>query len=159
MSIKECSEEFIVGTRVVCRNVKRRPSEDAADPVFSNSIRGTPRRLLPDDEPREPRESREQSLRLDVSPVHTDLPFPINAEPTMPRRVHIRISVELVRYGCTPGCIGCEAAMTQVFFRMTTRNSEGHESSKPCLQMPTSVHESWKCVKECRVQCLMRNRT
>ena len=48
------------------RTVKRRPPEDAADPVFFNSIRGTPRRLLPDDEPREPREPREQPLRIDV---------------------------------------------------------------------------------------------
>ena len=37
LGIKEGSEEFIVGTPagcVVCRTVKRRPREDAADPVF-----------------------------------------------------------------------------------------------------------------------------
>ena len=86
------SEEFIVETpagSVVCRNVKRRPREDAADPVFFNSIRGTPMRLLPDDEPREPREPREQPLRIEVRPVHTDLPPPNSTEPAMPRRVYI----------------------------------------------------------------------
>ena len=94
------SEEFIVGTFagcVVCRTVKRRPREDAADPVSFNSIRGTPRRLFPDDEPREPREPREQPLRLDVRLVHVDFPPPINTELSKPRRVHNRNSVELVR--------------------------------------------------------------
>ena len=111
-------EEFVVGTLAGCvefRTVKRRPREDAADLVFFNSIRGTPGRLVPDDEPREPREPREQPLRIDVPPVHADLPpptstEPTSTEPTMPRRVYIRKSVELARY---PGCIGCEAAMTQ----------------------------------------------
>ena len=113
LGIKEDSEEIIVGTPVgcvVCRTVKRRLRADAADPVFFNSIRGTPRRLLPDDEPREP---REQPLRRDVRPVHTDIPLPTNTEPAKPRRVYIRNSVELARYGYTPGCIGCEAAMIQ----------------------------------------------
>ena len=43
---------------------------------FPNRIRGTPKRLLPDDEPREPREPREPPLRIDVRPVHFDLPPP-----------------------------------------------------------------------------------
>ena len=41
LCIKGGSEEFIEGTLagcVVCRTVKRRPREDAADPVFFNSI-------------------------------------------------------------------------------------------------------------------------
>ena len=72
-------EEFVVGTLAGCvgfRTVKRRPREDAADLVFYNSIRGTPGRLVPDDEPRESREPREQPLRIDVPPVHADLPPP-----------------------------------------------------------------------------------
>ena len=55
LGLKEGSEEFGVGTPavfVVCRTVKGRPREDAADRVFCNSIR--PRRLVPDGEPREP---------------------------------------------------------------------------------------------------------
>ena len=77
LGIKEGSEEFTVGTPagcVVCRTVKRRRRVDAAD----MGIRGTPRRLLPDDEAREPRVSREQPLRIGVRPVHTDFPPPIN---------------------------------------------------------------------------------
>ena len=90
LGIKEGSEEFIVGTPalcVECRAVKRWPREDAADPVFFNSIRGAPRRLLPHDEPREPTELGEQPLRIDVRPVHADLPPPISTEPSKPRRV------------------------------------------------------------------------
>ena len=82
LGIKEGSEESIFGTPAgcaVCRTVKRRP-------------RGTPRRLLPDDEPREPREPRERPLRVDVRPVHTDLPPPINTKPAKPVRVYIRNS-------------------------------------------------------------------
>ena len=82
-------------------------------PVFSNRIRGTPRRLVPDDEPRELREPRQQPKRIDVRPVHADFPPPISTEPSKPRRVYIRSSVELARYGYTPGCIGYEPAMTQ----------------------------------------------
>ena len=99
LGIKEVSEEFIVGTPagcVVCRTVKRRPREDAADLVFLNSIRGTSKRLLPDDESREP---TELPFRIDVHPVHIDLPPPINMEPAKPRRVYISNSVELARYG------------------------------------------------------------
>ena len=65
LGIKEGSEEFIVGTLAgcsVCRTVKRRSREDAAEPVFFKSIRGTLRRCLPDDEPRKPREPRKQPL-------------------------------------------------------------------------------------------------
>ena len=93
-----------IGTRWVYTN-----KGDAANPfiraLFFNSIRGTPRSLLPDDEPREPREPREQPLRIDVRPVHTDLPPPINTELAKPRRVYVRISVEVARYGYTPGCV------------------------------------------------------
>ena len=116
LGIKEGSEEFIVGTPagwVVCRTVKRRPREDAADRVFFNSIRETPRRLLPDDEPREPTEPREQLLRIDVRPVLTDLLPPFSTEPAKPRRVYTRNSGELARDGYTPGRIGCEAAITR----------------------------------------------
>ena len=84
-----------------------------------NSIRGTPRRVFADDEQREPREPREQPLRIDVRPVRTDF-LPVNTEPTKPLRVYIRNSVELARFGHTPGCIGCETAMT-LGLRVTTR--------------------------------------
>ena len=90
LGIKDGSEEFIVVTLagcVVCRTVERRLHEDAADPVFFHSICGTSRRLLPDDVPREPRAPKEQPLRIDVRPVRTDLPLPINTEPSKPREI------------------------------------------------------------------------
>ena len=77
---------------------------------FSTASVGTPRRLL-DGEMTNPEKPREQPLRIDVRPVYTDLPTPINTEPAKPRRVYIRNSVELARYGYTPGCIGGEAAV------------------------------------------------
>ena len=46
------TEELIVGTPTgckICRCVKRRSKADAADPVFFNSVRGTPWCLVPDD--------------------------------------------------------------------------------------------------------------
>ena len=147
LGIKEGSVEFIVGTPagcVVCRTVKRRPREDAPDPVFVNSIRGTPRRLLPEDEPREPR--------------HTDLLPPINTEPAS----HIECTSEIPSSWRDIGTLLDVLAVKQQrsrSLRVTTRNSVGHESSKPCRQMPTSVHESGKRMKECHVQCLMRKRT
>ena len=52
-------------------------------------------------------------MRIDVRPVHTDVPPLINTEPVKPRRVYLGNSVELARYGYTLRCIGCEAAMTQ----------------------------------------------
>ena len=62
---------------------------------------------------RENPESQEsQPLRIDVRPVHTDLLPPISTEPAQPRRMYIRNSVELARYGYTPGCTGCEAAFS-----------------------------------------------
>ena len=113
-TVSSWASRKVLRTRCLCcRTVKRLPREDAADPVFSNSIRGTPRRLMPDDERREPGKPKQLPLRIDVYPVHTDLLLPINTEPARQRRVYIRNSVELARYGYTPGCIGCEAAMTQ----------------------------------------------
>ena len=107
---------------------------------------------------REHPENQEQPLRVDVCPVHTDLPPPLSTEPAKPRGVYIGNSVELVRYGNTPGWICCEAAVTQEPLRDHTEQC-GRESSKPCLQMLTSVHGSGKRMKECHVQSLMRNQT
>ena len=46
------TEELIMGTPTgckICRLVKRRSKADAADPIFFNSVRGTPWCLVPDD--------------------------------------------------------------------------------------------------------------
>ena len=36
------------------------------------------------------KKEREQPFRIDVCPVHTDFPPPINTEPAKPRRMYIR---------------------------------------------------------------------
>ena len=160
--VLEDSEEFICGTLavcVVCITVKRRPREDAADPVFFNSTRGTPRRLLPDDEPREPMEPRGQPLRIVVRRVHADLPPPISAEPSKPRRACIRNSVKLARYGYTLRCIGCEAAVTQGPSRAHTEQCRPRIIKKPCLPMLPSLYESGMRTKDCHVLSQMQNHT
>ena len=54
--IKDGTEELIVGTPTgckICRSVRRRSREDAADPVFFNSVRGMSWCLVPDGAVRE----------------------------------------------------------------------------------------------------------
>ena len=110
LGIKDGTEELIVGTPTgckICRSVKRRSRADAADPVFFNSVRGTPWCLVPDDAVREPR----MPTQFDVRPASVELPPRIvTADHSGPRRVYIRAAVELARYGYTPNCAGCEAA-------------------------------------------------
>ena len=82
---------------------------------FSTASVEHPGRLLPDDEPREPREQREQPLRINVRPVHTDLPPPINTEPAKATSsVRHKIQSSWPDVGHAPGCVGCEAAMVEV---------------------------------------------
>ena len=63
------------------------PSEDGLVKTLQilsfNSIRVTPWRFSPDDEPRE----TEQPLRIDVRPVHADLLPPISTEPAFETRL------------------------------------------------------------------------
>ena len=110
LGIKDGTEELIVGTPTgckICRSVQRRSRADAADPVFFNSVRGTPWCLVPDDAVREPR----IPTQFDVRPASVELPQKIaTADHSGPRRIYIRASVELARYGYTPNCAGCEAA-------------------------------------------------
>ena len=110
LGIKDGTEELIVGTPTgckICRSVKRRSRADAADPVFVNSVRGTPWCLVPDDAVREPR----IPTQFDVRPASVELPPKIaTADHSGPRRIYIREAVQLARYGYTPNCAGCEAA-------------------------------------------------
>ena len=73
--------------------------------------------------------------------MHTDLPPPIKTEPAKPRRVYIRNSVELPNMGTFLDVLAVKQRGPKSF-RVTTRNSVGHESSQPCVKMLTSVHES-----------------
>ena len=110
LGIKDGSEELIVGTPSgckICRSVKRRSREDAADPVFFNSVRGTPWCLVPDDTVLEPR----VPTQFDVRPTNVELPpRVVPSDHSGPRRVYIRAAVELSRYGYTLNCAGCEAS-------------------------------------------------
>lgn len=115
VGLKEGTEELIVGTPAgcyVCRSVKRRSREDATDPVFFNSIRGTIRNMVPNGEPKEPREPKEVKSSFDVQPVSVSLPPRIVPDHSAPRRVYIRNSVELAKYGYSGACPGCEAAQS-----------------------------------------------
>ena len=83
----------------ICRSVKRRSREDAADPVFFNSIRGTPWCLVPDDAVREPR----VPTQFDVRPASVELPpRVVAADHSGPRRVYIRAAVELAEVRLHP---------------------------------------------------------
>ena len=99
---KKGTGEFYVGPPAGCvvrSTVQRRPREDAGDPVFFNSVRGTRWKIAQDDEPRKP---REQLFGIDVRLVRADL----TREPSDMRGVYIRKSVGLARHGCTRGGIG-----------------------------------------------------
>ena len=91
LGVEDGSEELIIGTPSGC---------------------WVCRTIVPDDEvigePVEPK------LCIDVLPVNTDLLLPINTEPSKPRRVHIRNSIELARHRYTLGCLGCEAAVNAI---------------------------------------------
>ena len=135
---KAGSEEFIVGTLagcVVCRTVKRRDREDAADPVFFRQHPWNTQESL----------TREQPLRIDERLVHTDLPPPISTEAARPRRACIRNSVELARYRYTPGCIGCEAAMTQEPSRDHTEQCRTRIIHAMSSDVAFSAHERMTC--------------
>ena len=115
-------------------------------PVFFKGIRGTPRRLLLDDEPREPRKPREQPLRIDVRPVHTDLLPPTRNQPS-----HVTCTSESQLSWLDRGTPLDASAVKQPWLkdlRVITRNSVEHESSNPCLQMLPSVYESGMRTKE-----------
>ena len=155
---KDSSEEFIVGTPVVfviCRTVK----DGLVRTLQIQSPTTASVEELPGDEPREPREPREQPLRIDVRPVHADLPLPISREPAKSRRVYIRNSFELARYGYTPGCIGCEAAVTQGPARDHSEQCWTRIIQAMSSDVALSVYESGKRTKECHVQPLMQSQT
>ena len=73
--------------------------------------KGSSRRTSEDETPQEPREPK---LGIDVRLVIICLPPPNSAEPSKPRRIYVRNSVELARYGYTLGCRGCEAAVSAI---------------------------------------------
>ena len=111
----DASNEYVVATVAGCvktNNIKRMPKEDAMDPVLFNSVKGTPWKLTPGSAPGVRQE--DIPIRMDIRPeVGVTLPPPLGrAAETVPRRVYIRAAVELVRYGFSADCRGCDAART-----------------------------------------------
>ena len=102
LGIKDESEIFVVGTPlgiVFSGSIRRFPIEDSGDGMLFNSIKGVPWELQLGVE-------REvvNRVQLDVRAAILDT---VDSREQLPRRVYIRRSVELARYGYTDRCIVC----------------------------------------------------
>ena len=109
LGIKDESEIAVVGMPhgiVFARSIRRVPKEDSGDGMLFNSIRGAPWELQPRAEG-----GVVSRVQLDVQAAipERQAPPPTVGE-QLPRRVDIRRSVELARYGNTDRCIGCQHA-------------------------------------------------
>ena len=109
LGIKDESEIAVVGTPhgiVSARSIRRVPKEDSGYGMLFNSIKGVPWELQTGVE-------REvvNRVQLDVLAAipERQAPSPTVGE-QLPRRVFIRRSVDLARYGYTDRCIGCQHA-------------------------------------------------
>ena len=106
LGIKDKSVIALVGTPhgiVQSRSIRRVPEEDSGDGML---FRGVPWELQPGTEG-----GVVNRVQLDI---HAAIPEREAPPPTiselLPRRVYIRRSVELARYGYTDKCIGCQHA-------------------------------------------------
>ena len=109
LGIKDESEIAVVGTShgiVFSRRIRRVPKEESGDGMLFNSIRGAPWELQPGADG-----GVVNRVQLDVQAAipEREAPPPTVGE-QLPRRVYIRRSVELARYGYTDRCIGCQHA-------------------------------------------------
>ena len=109
LGIKDESEIAVVGTPhgiVFSSSIRRAPKEDSGDGMLFNSISGAPWELQPGAEG-----GVVNRVQLDVQAAipEGEAPPPTVGE-QLPRRVYIRRSVELARYGYTDRCIGCQHA-------------------------------------------------
>ena len=109
LGIKDESEIAVVGTPhgiVYARSIRRVLKEDSGDGMLFNSIRGAPWELQPGAEG-----GVVNRVQLDVQAAipEREAPPPTAGE-QLPRRVYIRRSVELARYGYTERLIGCHHA-------------------------------------------------
>ena len=109
LGIKDESEIAVVGAPhgiVFARSIRRVSKEDSGDGMLFNTIRGAPGELQPRAEG-----GVVNRLQLDVQAAipERQAPPPTVGE-QLPRRVHIRRSVELTRYGYTDRCIGSQHA-------------------------------------------------
>ena len=109
LGIKDESEIAVVGAPhgiVFARSIRRVSKEDSGDGMLFNTIRGAPWELQPRAEG-----GVVNRLQLDVQAAipERQAPPPTVGE-QLPRRVRIRRSVELTRYGYTDRCIGSQHA-------------------------------------------------
>ena len=91
---------------VFSRSVRRVPKEDSGDGMLFNSIRGARWELQPR---AEGVVANRVQLDVHAAVLEREAP-PSTAGEQLPRRVYIRRSVELARYGFTDRCIGCQHA-------------------------------------------------
>ena len=107
--IKDESEIAVVGTPhgiVFSRSIRRVPKEDSGDCMLFNSITGAPWELQPGAEG-----GVVNRVQLDVQAAIPEREAPpLTVGEQLPRRVYIRRTVELARYGYTDICIGCHHA-------------------------------------------------
>ena len=100
LGIKDGSEELIIGTPsgcLVCPDVKRRPREDGSD-LFFTAFLENPEIFC-----------CHESRSWELTYVPSILTF-FFRDRRKTRRVYIRNSVDLARYGYTARCLGCDAA-------------------------------------------------
>ena len=113
LALIDKTNEYIVGTPagvIKTQSVKRLTRAEAKDPMLFNAVVGTPWNPHPNSGVSEIPLKR-MVIRAAAAP-RAELP------PTVPREgihgefraVYIRADVELVKYGFTDGCKGCEAA-------------------------------------------------
>ena len=110
IGIKDESEIAVVGTPhgiVFSRSIRRVPKKDSGDGMLLNSIRGAPWELQPG---AEGGVVNRVQLDVQVAIPERQAPPPTVGE-QLPRRVYIRRSVEVARYGYTNRCIGCQHAI------------------------------------------------
>ena len=121
LGFKDESDKAVVGTLhgiVFARSIRRVPKKDSGDGL-SFSVKEVPWELQPGVE-------REVGNRVRLY-VRAAIPGRQAPPPTvgeqLPRRVYIRRSVELAKYGYTDRCIGCQDARLGLKRRITARNA------------------------------------
>ena len=143
LGIKDESEIAVVGTPhgiVFSRSIRRVPKEDSGDGMLFNSISGAPWELQPRAEG-----GVVNRVQLDVQAAipEREAPPPTVGE-QLPRRVYIRRSVELARYGYTDRSVGCQHARSglkpadhneecraRIVRNMTAAQSESTDCARP----------------------------
>ena len=104
--------EYVIATPDGCirtNDIKRLEPREEADGLFFNAVQGSPWKLAAPGAAAVPEQVVEELPTRAWIRVETQgAPEPIETRSSGPRRVYIRKSVEILKYGQTPGCAGCE---------------------------------------------------